>query len=69
MANFVADVAVSPEASLTTTVYEALARAGIVKVTVDAPLAPVVPPAVMVALVPPTVIVKLDPAANPWAVI
>jgi hypothetical protein len=69
MVNFVADVAVSPEASLTTTVYEALASAGMVKVTVDDPLAPVVPPAVMVAVVPPTVTVSADPAAKPWAVI
>jgi hypothetical protein len=65
----VADVAVFAEASVTTTLWAPWGTAGMVKVTVEVPLAPVVAPAVTVAAVPPTVTDRGDPAAKPWAVI
>jgi hypothetical protein len=40
-----------------------------VKLTVEEPLAPVVPPAVMAATAPPTVTVSAELAAKRWAVI
>ena len=64
----VAEVAVFDEASVTTTLWAPLGTDGTVKVTVDDPLAFVVPPEVMVALVPPTLTVRADEAAKPWAV-
>jgi hypothetical protein len=63
------DVAVSDEASVTTTLWAPWGTAGTVKLTVDDPLAPVVPPVVTVADVPSTVTVRTELAANPWAVI
>jgi hypothetical protein len=63
----VAEVAVLAEASVTTTVWAPWVSVGMVKVTVDVPLAAVVPPAVMVAAVPPTVTLKAELEANPWA--
>jgi hypothetical protein len=67
--NFVADAAVSEEASVTTTLWAPWGTAGMVKLTVADPLAPEVPPAVTVAAVPSTVTVRAELAANPWAVI
>jgi hypothetical protein len=67
MVNLVTEVAVLAEASVTTTLYAPLARAGMVKVMVEDPLPPVVPPEVMVAVVPPTVTVRVEVAAKPWA--
>jgi hypothetical protein len=67
--NLVAEVAVSEEVSVTTTVWAPWGTAGTVKLTVDDPLAPEVPPAVTVAVVPFTVTVRTELAANPWAVI
>ena len=61
----VAEVAVLPEASVTTTVWAPCGTPGMVNVTVEEPFAPVVAPAVMVALVPPTVTVNAELAANP----
>jgi hypothetical protein len=63
----VAEVAVSAEASVSTTLYDPWVRAGMVKVSVEDPFAAVVPPAVMVAVVPPTVTVRAEVAAKPCA--
>jgi hypothetical protein len=65
-------VKVVPEVALlvpseTTTLWEPAGSAGTVKVTVDEPLVPVVPPEVMVAEVPPTLTVRAELAAKPWA--
>jgi hypothetical protein len=53
----------------TTTASEPTATAGIVNVTVELPLALVVPPAEIAAATPPTVTVNRCEAANPDAVI
>jgi hypothetical protein len=65
----VPEVVVSEEASVTTTLWAPWGTMGIVKLTVDDPLAPEVPPDVIVAETPPTVTVNTELAANPWAVI
>jgi hypothetical protein len=63
----VAEVAVLAEASLTTTVCAPCGTDGTVKVTVETPLAPVVPPDVMVAAIPPTLTLRAELGAKPWA--
>jgi hypothetical protein len=67
--NLVAEVAVLPEASVTTTLWAPWGTTGMVKVTVEVPLAPVAPPEVMVAAVPSTVTLSAELAAKPCAVI
>jgi hypothetical protein len=61
----VAEVAVSAEASVTTTLWAPWGTVGMVKVTVDVPLTPVVSPEVMVAVVPPTLTLRGELGANP----
>ena len=55
--------------SETTTAFEPFVVAGTVKVTVEEPVAAVVPPAVIVAAVPPTVTVNACEAMKPFALI
>ena len=69
---FVAEVAVLAEASVTVTLWEPLATAGMVKVTVEPvpvalPVALVGLPPVTVAVTPPTFTVSAELAAKPWA--
>lgn len=61
------EVAVLDDASVTTRLWTPLGAAGMVNVTVDAPLVPVVPPKVIGAEIPPTITVSALLAANPWA--
>jgi hypothetical protein len=68
-AKLIGEVAVFAAASVTVTVSAPLATAGMVKFTVEEPVAPVVPPAVMAAGEPPTVTVSAELAAKCWAVI
>ena len=63
---FVVEVA-GLDPSVTITVSGPLGAAGMVKVTVDAPLLPLVPPEVMVAAVPLTLTVRVWLAMKPWA--
>ena len=63
----VPEVAVLAAASVTTTGLAPAALAGMVKVTDEEPLVPVVPPLVIVADVPPTVTVSAEDAAKPVA--
>jgi hypothetical protein len=61
----VAEVAVLAAASVTTTGCAPWGTAGIVKLNVEEPLTPVVPPAVIVAVVPPRVMARAEFAAKP----
>jgi hypothetical protein len=67
--NLVAEVTVLDEASVTTTLWAPWGTTGMVKVTVEVPLAPVAPPEVTVAAVPSTVTLSAELAAKPCAVI
>jgi hypothetical protein len=68
-AKVVGETAVFAAASVTVRVSAPLGTAGMVKVTVEDPVAPVVPPAVIAAGTPPTVTVSAELAAKRWAVI
>jgi hypothetical protein len=62
-------VALSKDASWTTTVWFPFASAGIVKLTAEEPTASVVAPEVIVAVAPPTVTVSAESGAKSWAAI
>jgi hypothetical protein len=66
-AKVVGEVAVFAAASVTVRISAPLGTAGMVKMTVEAPLVPAVPPEVIVAALPSTSTLSAEFAAKPWA--